>query len=256
MSPRLLRSLLATAAAAAALHAGTVHAQADSTKAPFRSSKTVVTNASARKGNLFSAVTFADSAFGAEWARLRVEAQSRFPHLRLTTREDLHITVVYIGGDWTPEVLDEIRAHALVVPAIPVRFTPEVIRLGHNNQVVAVGLHGTSTAWADSVIVAKAALNRLGLKNPEAYDSNFLTHITLAQARHSPPTQADSTGLAGFLAWMGSKLAQNPQKFSVTIGPTTRVRLLLAGTTRPDGAPEYVTVDDFLQHEMTSPPAR
>ncbi len=166
---------------------------------------------------------------------------------------DLHITVVYIGGDWKPGDLERIRARALVVPTIPIYFTPEVVRMGRNNQVVVVELHSTSTVWADSVVAAKSALNQLGLKKPESYDSNFRPHITLAQARNNPPTQADSIGLARFMSWMSSKVAKNPQKFAVTVGPTTSVRLLLAGTARPDGAPEYVPVEDFLKQELAVP---
>ena len=252
MIRRFLTSTLPTAAIAAALVAGSVQAQPDSTKAAVRSGESVPTVITVKRGNLFSAVSFAKSPFGAEWTRLRADAQARYPDLRLTRVEDLHITVVYIGADWKPEDLDRIRARALVVPAIPVRHTPEVVRLGRNNQVVAVELHGTSTLWADSVIAAKDVLNRLGLKKPEGYDTNFRTHITLAQARHTPPTPADSTALAGFLSWMGSKVAENPQKFTVTVGPTTRVLLLLAGATRPEGAPEYVTVEEFLKKHPAS----
>ena len=247
---RIFTSMITMAAVAAAFVAGTVHAQPDSTKAGVRSGGTVLADKSVRKGNLFSAVSFADSAFGVEWSRLRDEAQARYSDLKLTKVEDLHITVVYIGGDWKPENLDRIRAHALVVPAVPVRLTPEVVRLGRNNQVVAVEMHGTSTVWADSVVAAKDVLNRLGLKRPEGYDTNFRAHITLAEARHSPPTEADSTALAGFLSWIGSKIAEKPRTFTVTVGPATRVHLLLAGATRPDGVPEYVTVEDFLRQQL------
>jgi len=256
MIRRLLTSAIAPAAIVATLVAGTVHAQPDSTKAPAGSGKDASTPRTVRRGNLFSAISFADSAFGVEWSRLRTEAQTRYPDLKLSKAEDLHITVVYIGGDWKPEDLDRIRALALIVPAAPVRLTPEVVPLGHNNQVVAVELHAASTAWADSVVAAKDALNRLGLKKPEGYDSNFRTHVTLAQAAHSPPTPADSAGLASFQSWMGSKVAADPRKFTVTIGPTTRVQLLLAGATRPDGAPEYITVEDFLKQQAAAPPGR
>jgi len=256
MIRRLFTSTFLTAAIAAALVAGSVQAQPDSTKAAVHSGGSVPTDKPVKKGNLFSAVSFGDSAFGAEWARLRAGAQERYPDLKLTKVEDLHVTVVYIGADWKPEDLDRIRAHALVVPTVPVRHTPEVVRLGRNNQVVAVELHGASTVWADSVVAAKDVLNRLGLKKPEGFDTNFRSHVTLAQAGHSPPTPADSTGLAGFLSWMGAKVAENPRKFTVTVGPTTRVQLLLAGTTRPDGAPEYVTVEEFLEQQLAPPPAK
>jgi len=253
---KIFASTLPAAAIAAALVAGTVHAQPDSTKAAVRSGENVLAEKSVRKGYLFSAVSFANSAFGAEWSRLRPKAQALYPGLKLTKVEDLHITVVYIGGDWRPEDLDAIRAHALVVPTRPVRLTPEVVRLGRNNHVVAVELHGTPTIWADSVVAAKNVLNRLGLKKPESYDVNFRSHITLAEAGHSPPTAADSTELAGFQSWIGSKVAENPQTFTVTVGPTTRVRLLLAGTARPDGAPDYITVEDFLKQQLASPPGK
>ena len=254
MIRRLFTSALPAAAIAAALVAGTLHAQPDSTKAGGRPpDRSALADQSVRKGNLFSAVSFAKSAFGREWSRLRAEAQTRYPDLRLTKVEDLHITVVYIGGDWRPEDLDRIRARALVVPAVSVRHTPEVVPLGRNNQVVAVEMHGASTVWADSVVAAKDALNRLGLKKPEGYDTNFRSHVTLAQAAHNPPTPADSTALAGFLSWMSAKVAEDPQKFSVTIGPRTKVLLLLAGATRPEGAPEYVTVEEFLKKHPASP---
>ncbi|KPJ61073.1 MAG: hypothetical protein AMJ46_03665 [Latescibacteria bacterium DG_63] len=253
---KIFISTLPTAAIAAALVAGTVHAQPDSTKAAVRSGESVLAEKSVEKGYLFSAVSLADSALGLEWSGLRARAQARYPDLKMTKVEDLHITVAYIGGDWKPEDLDGIRAHALVVPAAPVQLTPEVVRMGRSSQVVAVELHGKSTAWADSVIAAKKALNRLGLKKPGSYDANFRPHITLAEARRAPPTVADSTQLAGFLAWIGSRVAENPQKFTVTVGPTTRVRLWLAGTTRPDGAPDYVTVEDFLERQLASPPGK
>jgi len=73
------------------------------------------------------------------------------------------------------------------------------------------------------------------------------THITLAQARSNPPSVADSTDLAGFMAWITPKVAEAPAKFSVTVGPKTRVELLLAGATRPEGSPEYITVEAFLE---------
>jgi len=257
MIQRLFTSTLATAALLAALVAGTAHAAApDTAKAAAGPGTGVLTDTSVRKGSMFSAVCLGDSAFGAAWSNLRAEAQSRFPGLRMTKVEDLHITVVYIGGGWKAEDLDRIRAHALVVPAAAVRCTPEVVPLGHNNQVVAVELHGTPTVWADSVVAAKAVLNQLGLKRPESYDSNFLTHVTLAQAAHSPPSQADSTELAGFRTWMSAKVAEDPGKFALTVGPATRVLLLLAGATRPEGAPEYITVEEFLKQHPAPPPGK
>ena len=253
MNQRLLRSVVAAVVLAAGFLAGTLHAQTDSTRAAAGPGTGSRAEPGVMRGNLFSAVTFGDSAFGAEWSRLRAEAQSRYPDLKLTLVEDLHVTVVYIGGGWKPADLDRIRALALVVPAASVRHTPEVVRMGRNQQVVAIELHGASRVWADSVVSAKAALNRLGLKKPESYDADFRTHITLAQARNHPPTAADSTALDGFRSWLATRIAKAPDRFSVTVGPTTRVQLLLAGTARPEGAPDYVTVEEFLEQPTGSP---
>ena len=52
-----------------------------------------------KRGSLFSAIPCADTPFGAEWARLLPAAQARFPGLKLTRVEDLHVTVVYGDGE-------------------------------------------------------------------------------------------------------------------------------------------------------------
>jgi hypothetical protein len=116
--------------------------------------------------------------------------------------------------------------------------------------------HGAPQAWTDSVIAAKSALNRLGLKKPDSYDTSFRTHVTLAEARHNPPSAGDSTELAGFAAWITPKVVAAPAKFSVEVGPKTRVELLLAGATRPEGSPEYITVEEFLEAQGTTAPGK
>jgi 2'-5' RNA ligase len=246
MERRRLASALPLAALIAALIAIPARAQTDSTATRTGSTGSAPAERAVKRGFLFSAISFGDSAFGVNWSRLRAEAQEKFPDLKLARAEDLHITVVYIGGDWRTEDLDRIRAHALVVPASPGRMTPEVVRMGRNAQVVAVEQHGAPQAWTDSVIASRNELNRLGLKKADHYDTSFRTHITLAEARHNPPSASDSTALAGFAEWITPKVTANPAKFSVTVGPKTRVQLLLAGATRPEGSPEYITVEDFL----------
>lgn len=247
MSRRLFASTLPVALAAL-LVAGSVQAQPDSTSAPA--------TPAVKKGNLFTAVSFAKTGFGKQWSRLRAEAQRRYPDLQMTRVEDLHVTVVYVGAGWTTGALDSVRALARVVPPAPVRHTPEVVHLGRSNHVVAVELHGESTAWGDAVVAAKAEMNRLGLKRPEGYDTNFRPHITLAQARSNRPSAADSTALAGFRSWMTARVAEKPGAWTVTIGPATPVLLLLAGATRPEGAPEYVTVEEFLARHPLEPSAK
>jgi 2'-5' RNA ligase len=246
MKRRLFASALPLAAIIAALLVVPARAQTDSTATRTGSAGSAPTEQAVKRGFLFSAISLGDSAFGANWSRLRAEARTKFPGLKLTRTEDLHITVVYIGGDWRTEDLDRIRAHALVVPASPGRMTPEVVRMGRNAQVVAVELHGGPPAWTDSVIAARNELNRLGLKQADRYDTSFRTHVTLAEAWHNPPSASDSTELAGFAAWITPQVTADPARFSATVGQKTRVRLLLAGATRPEGSPEYITVEDFL----------
>jgi hypothetical protein len=89
-------------------------------------------------GSLFSTIACAPTPLGQEWANLRDEAAARFPGLRLTTVEDLHVTVVYVGPDWKVEDLGRIRALALVAPSEAVTFRPEVVRFGRNGHVVVV----------------------------------------------------------------------------------------------------------------------
>jgi 2'-5' RNA ligase len=256
MNRRLFASVLPLAAIATALIVFSAQSQTDSAAAPARSAESAPVEKAVKKGFLFSAISFADSAFGVEWSRLRAAAQTKFPDLRLAKAEDLHITVVYIGGDWRAEDLDRIRAHALVAPASSGRMTPEVVRMGRNDQVVAVELHGAPQAWTDSVIAAKNELNRLGLKQADKYDTSFRTHITLAEARHNPPSETEAAELAGFLSWIASEVGEAPGKFSVRVGPRTRVDLLLTGATRPEGSPEYITVEDFLKAQQAPAPAK
>ena len=256
MKRHIFASVLSLTVIASALIAVPALAQPDSTAARVGSAGSVPTEKAVKTGFLFSAISFADSAPGVEWSRLRAAAQTKFPGLKLTQPADLHITVVYIGGGWKTEDLDRIRTHALVAPASAGRMTPEIVRMGRNNQVVAVELHGAPQAWTDSVIAAKHSLNRLGLKQADNYDTSFRTHITLAQARSNPPSVADSTDLAGFMAWITPKVTEAPAKFAVTVGPKTRVELLPAGATRHEGSPEYIAVEAFLETQQAAAPAK
>jgi hypothetical protein len=251
-----LASALPLAALLASLIAVPARAQPGSTTKRVVSAGSVPAETVVKRGFLFSSIPLGKSAFGEEWSRLLPEAEAKFPGLKLARPEDLHLTVVYIGAGWQDQDLGRIRARARVVPADTARMTPEVVRMGRNDQVVAIEQHGAPQAWTDSVIAAKSALNRLGLKQPDAYDTSFRTHVTLAEVRHSPPDAGDSAELAAFAAWITPKVAADPAKFSVEVGPKTRVELLLAGATRPAGAPEYITVEAFLEAQATTEPVR
>lgn len=200
------------------------------------------------EGSLFSTIPCAGTPLGREWSRLRGEAEALFPGLRLTRVEDLHITVVYIGGDWNREDLEAIRTHALPRPRETVSFRPEAVRMGRNGHVVAVEMHGAPEAWGAFVVAAKAELNQLGLKRPDRYDTEFRPHVTLASARKSPPDETEAAALDDLRTWIAQKVAEDASRFTVTVGPGTPIRLWLAGTTRPPGSPEYVDLTDTLSN--------
>lgn len=202
-------------------------------------------SAGAGPGFLFSTLPAAETALGASWARLRGEAERRFPALALTRVEDLHLTLVYVGA-WRPGNLDRIRALAQLVPAQPVLLTPSVAALGQERHVVAVDLGGAPAGWAAAVVAAKAELVRLGLKAPDRYDGSFRPHVTLAAARHRPPTEADRRALGAFAAWLEERVAAAPAAFTVAVAPDSPVRLWVAGAPRPPDAPAYVAVEELL----------
>ncbi|MFN7988534.1 MAG: hypothetical protein U0529_13745 [Thermoanaerobaculia bacterium] len=197
-------------------------------------------------GNLFSAVRCAGTPLGREWATLRAEAATRFPDLRLTLVEDLHVTVVYVGPGWKAEDLDRIRAQALVVPRETGAFRPEAVRFGRSGHVVVVELLDGPASWSAAVVAAKAGMNRLGLKKADRNDREFRPHVTLASAKGPDPDPTEAAELDALRAWLAEKIAAAPERFGVTVGPGTPVRLLLAGTPRPAGAPEYVDVESLL----------
>lgn len=198
------------------------------------------------RGSLFSAIPCAETPLGRVWARIRSDAAARFPDLRLSRVEDLHVTVVYVGAEWKTDDLEAIRTHALVSPRETVSLRPEVVRMGREGQVVAVELHGAPEAWAASVVAAKAELNRLGLKKADRYDADFRPHVTLASSARSTPDAAESAKLDALRAWIGEKIAEEPKRFALTVGPGTPIRLWLAGTKVPPGAPEYVDVESVV----------
>jgi hypothetical protein len=256
MKPVLEKSAFSLLALAAAFVVGPAQAQPLPTVPAATAAETANREKEPPKGALFSVLSLAGSPLESEWSRLRPDAGAKFPGLELTATADLHVTIVYVGPDWKIEDLDRVRPLALIVPATTGRLSPEVVRMGRNDQVVAVELHGAPVAWSDSVVAAKRELNRLGLKNGDGYDSSFRPHVTLAEARHSPPTAADGVELAEFAKWISSKVAGAPEAFSVTVGPGSRLALWLAGATRPEGGGEYVSVETFLEKSKgTVPPS-
>ena len=197
-------------------------------------------------GALFSTIPCAGTPLGRTWASLRDEAAARFPGLKLTRVEDLHLTVVYVGEGWKVEDLEPIRARALPGPREAVSLRPEVVRMGRHGHVVAVEMHGAPEEWTEAVISAREDLTRLGLKKADRYDAAFRPHVTVASARSSPPGQEEAAALEELRSWLAAKAAVDASLFALTVGPGTPVRFWLAGTPRPPGSPVYVDLDDVL----------
>jgi 2'-5' RNA ligase len=202
-------------------------------------------SAGAGPGFLFSTIPCAETPLGREWARLREEAERRFPALAMTRAEDLHLTLVYVGA-WRQQDLERLRALTHLVPGEPAVLSPSVAALGRERQVIAVDLGAAPAGWAEAVVAAKAELVRLKLKAPDRYDGSFRPHVSLAAARHRPPTAADRRALGAFRRWLEKRIAADPARFTVAVGPESPVRLWVAGTSRPPGAPAYVAVEELL----------
>ncbi len=199
-----------------------------------------------KKGFLFSAISFSDSPLGMLWAGLRPQAQIRFPNLKMKRVEDLHITIVFIGSEWKEEDLTRIRAHALVNPQGNTTVDSELVTLGRNDQVLALELHGAPQAWVDLVVEAKGQLNKLELKKPDAFDTSFRAHITLAESRHARPTPEEITELKAFKSWLRDPLHNALEEQPLRIGVHTPVRLMLAGVMHSEDGPDYITLEASL----------
>ena len=191
---------------------------------PARSGRArAVGRTTARTGPSSRPSLCAETPLGKEWLTLRAEAESRFPGLRLSQVEDLHVTVVYIGGDWKAKDLEAIRAHALPGPREVVSFRPEVVRMGRDGHVVAVEMRGApETRVAIPVVAAKGDLNRLGLKKADRYDAEFRPHVTLASARQSPPDATEAASLDGLRSWLAQKVAEDAGRFRCSSVPKLR----------------------------------
>jgi len=201
-------------------------------------------NSPSGRGLLFSAFLFDRTLLGERWAVLRSEAEALFPRLKLKAVADLHVTVVYIGKDWDAGKLALLR-QAVSIPlrdAIP--LVPEIAYFGRNNRVVAVELKGLPEELCARIIGLKQELSQAGLKNPEAYDGSFRPHVTIAEARNSPPTEQEVRDLEGFREWVVPRLDLPTMKLA--LDPAMPVQWLLAAAPRPAPVPDYITVESFL----------
>lgn len=198
-------------------------------------------------GYLFSAILFRDTPLGEQWAKLKPEAESLYPNLKLKTKDDLHVTVIYIGKDWKKIPFDTLRAAMSVNITDTSYLVPEISVFGKNNNVVAVELKGISENLLNTIIAVKDKLNKAGLKKPEAYDRSFRAHVTLAETKDYQPNKEQLSELKRFREWICTRL--DLSSLSLIIHPGMPVELMLAGATRPNSVPEYISVKAFYANQ-------
>ena len=199
-----------------------------------------------QKGNLFSAISFANTPLSQRWASLRQEAERLFPALKMKSVSDLHVTIIYIGKDWNIDNLDLLQKAMAVHLTDTIHLTPEIASLGRNNQVIAVELKGVPEAFQAQIVAVKAKLNADGLKKPDFYDASFRAHVTLAESKENPPTEQQKRELKAFHEWIEPHL--DLPSLHLLLDPSMPIRLMLAGATRPTPLPEYITVESFLEN--------
>ena len=195
-------------------------------------------------GSLFSAILFADTPLGERWGKVRPEAETLFPHLKLKAVPDLHVTIAYIGKEWNVEKLALIRQTASLPMWGRIRLVPEIAYFGRKNRVIAVELKGLPEEWRERIVGMKRKLNEAGLKSPEASDSSFRAHVTLAEAKNMPPTEEEVRELEAFRQWIVLQL--DFPTLEVVLDPTMPIQWLLADAPRPTPIPEYITVESYL----------
>jgi 2'-5' RNA ligase len=195
------------------------------------------------RGLLFSALLFERTPLAERWAALRPEAEALFPAIKLKAVADLHVTIVYIGADWDAGKVAYLRQEVALPLKESVALTPEVAFFGRNGRVVAIELKGFPADLERRVIELKKRLSAAGVKQPEAYDGSFRPHVTIAEARSSPPSADEALQLEAFRRWLIPRLYL--ASLPVMLGPEMPVRWLLADAPRPDPIPEYVPVEAF-----------
>ena len=197
-------------------------------------------------GNLFSAILFGDTPLGERWSQLRPEAETLFPQLKMKAVSDLHITIIYIGKEWKAENLEVLREAMRIQITETSVLNPEITLFGRNRQVVVAELHGIPEKLQAQILGVKEKLNKAGFKKPEAYDTAFRAHVTLAESRDYQPNEEQARELQAFKEWIIRRLELSTLK--LILDPAMTVRLMLAGATRPTPVPEYITVESFLRN--------
>lgn len=141
------------------------------------------------KGNLFFAIRLGTSSFEKHWEALYSEAQRHFPDLNVTHPADLHITLIYIGSEWTLETRPVFREISQLPPPERMTLTPSFECIGKGNKVLALTLH-----------------------------------FTLARLKRSARRKQGLLGL--FECWIQSRLDLNSNK--ITLSPDSKIEALFS----------------------------
>lgn len=196
------------------------------------------------KGALFSAVLFNESELAEKWTELKPVADSLFPGIKIKSVCDLHMTVVYIGNDWYKINPDSLKKELLFdfKENITLKAKPELF--GRNKQVLVLELEGIPDIIKTKIADLKSGLNKKGYKKPDQYDSDFRAHITLGELKYGIPAEDGKELIAKFKNW----IEQNPDiaDIKITIGPETKISLMLAGINKDPSKPEYIKIEDFI----------
>lgn len=201
-----------------------------------------------RKGALFTAIRFAEAPLGRKWKGLYQAAQEQFPGLHIKNPEDLHITVVHIGKNWSFSNLNNILAIATPPVQSEYKFTSHLVTMGRHQQVVALELTGDATSWAKQIVNSKAELVRTGLKSPDKYDQEVRLHITLGSIEKNGDkiTTSDREQLQQFQYWAQRKL--DLDSLEIALDQTNQVEAMLAGASRPNPEIDYISLQDYAAY--------
>lgn len=214
-----------------------------------------------KMGYLFSAISFAETPFGKFWDRNVEMLRSKFPGLEIKSSEALHITIIYIGGEWTFPMLEHLMPHLLITPSKKMKFDPAFDIFGNHAHVAGIHLHGGEARWKEEILKEKSELVKKGLKKVGRYDGRFNAHVTLGEiklprdSKHEtiPPTLQQYEELLRFREWLLDNVSFDEFSFEVEAGAP--VEIFLAGATRPEGK-KYIRLEEFIKlvkENTTSP---
>jgi hypothetical protein len=203
-------------------------------------------------GQFFSAVPIGQTAFGKRWNEIREDGIKHFPLLRFKHPNDLHLTIIYVGS-WSLENAEILTKLSCVPIPEPMQLSCTLSYFGGGKRIVGIEFHGESPVWKKDVLNYKKELVRLGLKKPEAFDTNFTLHASLVEVPRSAgrPSRKQRDELKAFKDWVQPLLLNN--KTCLVLTPETLIEALLAGAIKPNNQNDsrYIRLFDFMTKQFT-----